>query len=299
VPSLLDRLRAGLARTRQGLSLGERFDWDDLEEALVRADVGAAAAAQIVSEARASESGDARRKVVLALARRLEADQRRTKLRGLGFTPDAQRAAAQPRGKVLLLVGVNGAGKTTTAAKLAARYRSSGLRVLLGAADTFRAAGATQLAAWAERLGLEVVEGAQGADPASVAFDAARARAARGHDLLILDTAGRLHTKHNLMEELRKIQRSLAKAEPGEPQDVWLVLDGTTGQNGLTQARAFHEALGLTGVVVTKLDGTARGGILVQVTATLGVPVVYVGVGEGKDDLQPFDALGYAEAMLA
>lgn len=296
--ALLDRLRAGLSRTRQGLGVAERVDWEELEEALVLADVGAASAAEIVTEARANESGQARRNVVQALAKRLETDERRARLRRLGFTPDARRAAAQPQGKVLLIVGVNGAGKTTTAAKLAARFRDAGRGVLLGAADTFRAAGASQLAAWAGRLGLEVVEGAQGADPASVAFDAARARAARGHDLLIVDTAGRLHTRHNLMEELRKIQRSIEKAEPGEPKDVWLVMDGTTGQNGLVQARAFNESLGLTGVVVTKLDGTARGGILVQVVATLGVPVVYVGVGESADDLQPFDALEYAEAMV-
>jgi fused signal recognition particle receptor len=298
VAALLDRLRAGLSRTRQGLGLAERVDWDELEEALVLADVGAAAAAEIVTEARGTETGQARRNVVQALAKRLETDERRARLRRLGFTPDARRTAAQPQGKVLLIVGVNGAGKTTTAAKLAARFRDSGMSVLLGAADTFRAAGASQLAAWAGRLGLEVVEGAHGADPAAVAYDAARARAARGQDLLIVDTAGRLHTRHNLMEELRKIQRSIEKAEPGEPKDVWLVMDGTTGQNGLVQARAFNESLGLTGVVVTKLDGTARGGILVQIVATLGVRVVYVGVGEGADDLQPFDALEYAEAMV-
>ena len=166
------------------------------------------------------------------------------------------------------------------------------------AGDTFRAAGGAQLSEWGKRLGIPVIQGPEGADPAALAFDAASARKARGYDLLLVDTAGRLHTKHNLMEELKKVKRAIAKADPEEPKEVWLVLDAVTGQNGLEQAKRFHEAVGLTGVIVTKLDGTAKGGVLVPIVRTLRVPIRFIGVGEGPDDLQPFDAEAFVEALL-
>ena len=203
---------------------------------------------------------------------------------------------AKPR--VIMLLGVNGAGKTTTAAKLAWRWRQEGKACLLGACDTFRAAAGEQLSAWAGRLGVEVVGAAAGADPAAVAFDAAKAGVARGADVVILDTAGRLHTKAHLLEELRKVVRVTAKAHAGAPHEKWLVLDGSLGANSVEQARIFHEAVGLTGLIVTKLDGTARGGALVAVVRELGVPVRFVGVGEQPADLQPFDARAYARSVV-
>src|SRR5690606_36004294 len=186
---------------------------------------------------------------------------------------DAPRQVVEPGGKVVMVVGVNGVGKTTTIAKLGAYYRRHGRSVLFAAGDTFRAAGSAQLAVWGERLGIPTVTGPDGGDPAAVAFDAAQRRRAQCADLLIVDTAGRLHTKHNLMEELKKVKRVIDKADPGEPRDVWLVLDAVTGQNGLEQARRFHEAVDLTGVIVTKLDGTAKGGILLPITRELRLPI--------------------------
>ena len=197
-----------------------------------------------------------------------------------------------------MLLGVNGAGKTTTAAKLAWRWQQEGRTCLLGACDTFRAAAGEQLSAWADRLGVEVVGGAAGADPAAVAFDAVKAGTARGCDVVLLDTAGRLHTKAHLLEELRKVVRVTAKAQADAPHEKWLVLDGSLGANSIEQARIFHEAVGLTGLVVTKLDGTARGGALVAVVRELGVPVRYIGVGEQPADLQPFDARAYARSIV-
>ena len=199
---------------------------------------------------------------------------------------------------VWFLVGLQGSGKTTTAAKLAWRWREEGKTCLLGACDTFRAAAGEQLSAWANRLGVEVVGGASGADPAAVAFDAAKAGVARGVDVVILDTAGRLHTKAHLLEELRKVVRVTAKAHPGAPHERWLVIDGSLGANSIEQARIFHEAVGLTGLIVTKLDGTARGGALVAVVRELGVPVRFIGVGEQPADLQPFDARAYARSIV-
>ena len=227
----------------------------------------------------------------------LEPDERRATLRKLGFNPQKPKAV-EPKGRVVLVVGVNGVGKTTTVAKLGRYYQGLGKKVLLCAGDTFRAAGGTQLAEWGKRLGLPVIQGAEGADPAALAFDAAQARKARGLDLLLVDTAGRLHTKQGLMEELKKVKRAIAKADPGEPGEVWLVLDAVTGQNGLEQAKRFHEALGLTGVIVTKLDGTAKGGVLVPIVRTLKVPIRFIGVGEGPEDLQPFDPEAFVEALL-
>lgn len=207
-------------------------------------------------------------------------------------------AVPGPKPYVIMVVGVNGVGKTTTIAKLGRLYQGLGKKVLFCAGDTFRAAGGAQLAEWGKRLGIPVIQGPEGADPAALAFDAAQARKARGLDLLFVDTAGRLHTKQGLMEELKKVKRAIAKADPGEPGEVWLVLDAVTGQNGLEQAKRFHEAVGLTGVIVTKLDGTAKGGVLVPIVRTLKVPIRFIGVGEGPDDLQPFDAEAFVEALL-
>ena len=220
---------------------------------------------------------------------------------GLGLAPPAGASpgvgeSARPR--VVLVVGVNGVGKTTTIGKLAMRHARDGRRVLLAAGDTFRAAAGEQLALWAERAGAELIRQEKGADPASVAFDAyARARA-RGFDLLVIDTAGRLHTKSNLIEELKKVRRVLAKQDPALPDEVLLILDATTGQNALSQARTFTEAIGVTGLVVTKLDGTSKAGVLLALSEELGIPVKYVGVGEGPDDLEDFDPDAFVSALL-
>ena len=201
--------------------------------------------------------------------------------------------------RVMLVVGVNGSGKTTTIAKLCALAMAQGKSVLIGAADTFRAAAVDQLAVWCERVGAPLIKHKDGADPAAVAYDAADAAAARGVDWLIIDTAGRLHTKVNLMEELKKVQRVIAKRIPGAPHEVLLVLDATTGQNGLQQARVFTDALQVTGVVVTKLDGTAKGGIAVAIQKQLGIPIKFIGVGESVDDLQPFEPRQFVEALFS
>lgn len=298
-----DRLKAGLAKTRERL-LGA-IPWgenpaevlEELETALLAADVGLKATEELLEAVRASGRKDLKEAVKEKLVQMLEPEERRATLRRLGFRPQSPKAV-EPKGHVVMVVGVNGVGKTTTVAKLGHYYRDLGKKVLLGAGDTFRAAGSAQLVEWAERLGLPVIQGQEGGDPAALAFDAATARRARGFDLLLLDTAGRLHTKGGLMEELKKVKRAIAKADPGEPGEVWLVLDAVTGQNGLEQARRFHEAVGLTGVIVTKLDGTAKGGIVIQVVQTLKVPVRFIGVGEGPEDLQPFDPEAFVEALL-
>ena len=200
---------------------------------------------------------------------------------------------------VIMVVGVNGTGKTTTIGKLAARYKQEGKSVLLAAGDTFRAAAIEQLDVWAQRSGADIVRHQQDADPAAVAFDALQAATARNVDILIIDTAGRLHTKTNLMEELKKIKRTLGKQSEGVPHEVLIVLDGTTGQNAQSQAKIFHEAMdGLTGIVLTKLDGTAKGGIVLSISDTLAVPVKMIGVGEGIDDLQEFDARTFVDALF-
>lgn len=310
-----DRLRAGLSKTRDAL-LGDAqstsgadaqrprrdwtMDWDDLEFALIGADVGATIAAEVVREAKAERERGAtfREALERALLDQLEGDRMRQKLRRVGFDLDVTRSVVEPAGKVLMVVGVNGVGKTTTIAKLGRYWSMHGKQVMFCAGDTFRAAGSEQLAVWGERLGISTVTGESGTDTAALAFDAAQRRIARGADLLIVDTAGRLHTKHNLMEELKKVKRVIAKADPGEPREVWLVLDAVTGQNGLEQAKRFHEAVGLTGVVVTKLDGTGKGGILLPIARELRLPIRFVGVGERADDLQPYDAAAFVQALL-
>lgn len=305
--SWFDRLKRGLGKTRDVLTsdvrdLGKNWemDWDDLEFALIGADVGAAIAADVVADAKKAREGGASFRDALeqALLDQLEPDRMRQKLRRVGFELDVSRNLVEPAGKVVMVVGVNGVGKTTTIAKLGQYYQRSGRSVMFAAGDTFRAAGSAQLGVWGERLGIPTQVGPDGGDPGAVAYDAAAARRAKGRDLLFVDTAGRLHTQHNLMEELKKVKRVIGKADEGEPKDVWLVLDAVTGQNGLQQAKRFHQAVGVTGVIVTKLDGTGKGGILLPIARELGLPIKFIGVGEKAEDLQPYDAAAFVRALL-
>jgi len=291
-PTLGDRLaktRDSLGRALRSAFGGGALDdafWAHLEDALVGADVGVAGATEIVDAVRRSEPDDvaaARAALRRELIRTLDSDSRHLTLGG------------QP--STILVVGVNGVGKTTTIAKLAARLIERGFQPLLGAADTFRAAADTQLQLWADRVGVEVVSGQAGADPASVAFDALQAGRARAKDVVIVDTAGRLQNKANLMDELGKIVRVLSR-DGQKIDEALLVIDATTGQNGLAQANVFSEVVGLTGVVLTKLDGTAKGGVVVAIERELGIPVKYIGVGEGVDDLIEFDVHEFVDAML-
>jgi fused signal recognition particle receptor len=258
-----------------------------MEEALVGADVGLAASAGVVERVRRAKPAD------LATARSLFTAELRSAFDGADRSLDLSGAPA-----VILVVGVNGSGKTTSIAKLAGRLRESGHQPLLAAADTFRAAADTQLRTWAERVGVDVVGGREGSDPAAVAFDGLAAARARKHDVLIVDTAGRLHSKQNLMEELKKIRRVLER-EGGRVSESLLVLDATSGQNGISQVREFGHAVGLTGIILSKLDGTARGGIVVAVEQEFGVPVKFVGVGEGIADLVSFDPDEFVDELLA
>jgi fused signal recognition particle receptor len=291
-------LQAGVARTRGGfmarlrglLGGGPEPDWDDVEETLIGGDVGATLAMRIVERARSGRDPAGPDAAIRAQLRALLVP------RDPDWTP-APSAAGQPA--VVLVVGVNGTGKTTTIGKLAARYRAEGRSVLLAAADTFRAAAIEQLQAWARRADVAVVAHAPGADPGAVVYDALDAAIARGADLVIADTAGRLHTKANLMDELAKIRRIVDKRLPGATPETLFVLDATTGQNGLAQARAFHDAVGLTGIVLTKLDSTAKGGIVFAIEDSLHVPVRFVGVGEQVGDLLPFDPDAFVEALFA
>ena len=299
---LWGRIRSGLTRARQGvvgriaaaISGHRTIDADLLEEIegiLLGADVGMPETARLVGVLReqARTSGLAPEGVRAAL----EAEVART-LAGAGRP--LGRAPAPPT--VILMVGVNGSGKTTTAAKLAHVLRGEGRSVLLGAADTFRAAAAEQLAVWADRVGVDLVRHAAGGDPAAVIYDAVSAARARGVDTVICDTAGRLHNKANLMAELHKMVRVAGNACPGAPHEVLLVMDGSTGQNALVQARVFAESAHVTGLVVTKLDTSARGGIVLAVRRELELPVLFLGVGEGLADLRPFDAEAYAAGLL-
>jgi fused signal recognition particle receptor len=300
---VVGRLREGLTRSRETLlgkvdalfrghpQVDEDF-FESLEEILLAADFGVAVTQELIGVLRRRMKAErchepARLHEMMAeeVARRLQGDR-----------PPWSLPADRPR--VIMVVGVNGVGKTTTIGKLAAQCVAQGRRVVIGAGDTFRAAAAEQLQVWGARAGAEVVRHAEGADPAAVAFDAARATVARGADILLLDTAGRLHTKVNLMEELKKVQRILAREIPGAPHETWLVLDATTGQNALAQARMFREAVNVTGIILTKLDGTAKGGIVVAIAAELDLSVHFVGIGEGVDDLRPFNAREFASALF-
>jgi fused signal recognition particle receptor len=285
-----ERSRRGFVGRIRGLLRGGADDetWEEVEETLIGADLGAELTMQVVARARA------RRDVPPELALQYE-------LVAL-FAPrepvpwPRKPSAATPA--VILVVGVNGTGKTTTIAKLAYRFRTRGARVLLAAGDTFRAAAIEQLGVWATRIDVPVIAHAQGADPAAVVWDAMDAAVARGTDVAIVDTAGRLHTKSNLMEELAKIRRTIAKRLPDATPEVLFVLDATTGQNGLSQARSFHESAGLTAIALTKLDSTAKGGIAFAIERALGVPVLFVGVGERPEDLLDFDPNAFAQALF-
>jgi fused signal recognition particle receptor len=292
-----EQLEAGLEKSRTGFGARLRSafggaggaDWDEIEETLITGDVGAALSMDLVERAR-------RRRDVSA------EDAVRAELAGLLAVRDAEHwepvPAAEGAPAIVLVVGVNGTGKTTTIGKLAARERARGRRVVLAAADTFRAAAIDQLRIWAQRTDSEIVAHAPNADPAAVVFDALDAAVARRADILIADTAGRLHTKSNLMDELSKVRRVIDKRIPGAWVETFFVLDATTGQNGLAQAKAFHEAVGLTGVVLTKLDSTAKGGIVFAIEKELGVPVRFVGVGERAEDLLPFDPEAFVQALF-
>lgn len=296
------RLKDGLARTREGLvrrigqTVGryDRIDEDLLEEIesiLLQTDVGVETTMRIIDGLR-DRAVDRRTRNPEDLMGLL-----REEMAGiLGGAP-----APEPEGRphVIMIVGVNGTGKTTTAGKMAARYTGEGRKVLLAAADTFRAAAIDQLEVWARRADADIIRHQHGSDPSAVVFDAMQAARARETDVVIIDTAGRLHTRDNLMEELKKIKRTLGKQMDGAPHEVLLVLDGTTGQNALSQARVFSEALGgLTGIALTKLDGTARGGIVFAIGVQLAIPVKLIGVGEGVEDLQDFDAPAFVEALF-
>ena len=294
----LGRSRAALSRGMSGLLARGADDdeaWEELEEALLSADVGVATATELVerlrTRARAERAtGPALRE--LLRAELLEAVGSADRSLALDLLTEHQRPG------IVLVVGVNGTGKTTTVGKLALALAEEGKQPVLAAADTFRAAATEQLSIWADRVGAPVVRHQQGADPAAVAFDGLASARARGADVLLVDTAGRLHTKTNLMEELRKLRRVLER-EGGQVREVLLVLDATTGQNGLAQARQFTDAVGVTGVVLTKLDGTAKGGIVIAVQRDLGIPVKLVGLGEGAHDLAPFDPDAFVDALLS
>jgi fused signal recognition particle receptor len=268
--------------------------WDEAEELMIGADVGVATAMGLLERAREQLQGDKGEETdVLAT---LKGEVLTTLQAAAGDDPTEDETPPKPM--VILVVGVNGAGKTTTIAKLANLYRDEGKSVVLAAADTFRAAAIEQLKLWGERAGAEVIAHKHGGDPAAVAFDALQAAQARGADVVIVDTAGRLHTKGNLMEEMKKIGRVLARVDETAPHEVLLVLDATTGQNGLAQAREFTNVIGCTSIVLTKLDSTSKGGVVLAIAEQLNLPVRFIGTGEGMEDLAPFDPQEYVDALF-
>lgn len=303
-PGIFDRLKAGLHKTRTMLTDGldnvlrghrhiEESLFEELEELLIQADVGMTTTLELVDWVRTECE---QKKITDPQAVKPLLSQRMKEILSSRFAPLARREEDHPT--VYLFVGVNGSGKTTTIGKLAARCQQRGEKVLLGAADTFRAAAIEQLETWAQRSGAELVKHQTGADPAAVAYDAAEAAKARGVHTLIIDTAGRLQTKTNLMAELGKVERILTRSLGRRPDEVLLVVDATTGQNAISQAKKFQEAVELTGVVLTKLDGTAKGGIVLAIAAEVGLPVKLIGVGEGVSDLRDFDPELFVDAIL-
>ena len=304
-PTFLERMKEAVTRTRENLSerieevvaFGKEIDratLDDLEGTLIGADLGTTTTHEVLQKLR--EKADRRQ------IRNLDELKRLLKEELLGILASADSQPVQKvdgTPEVILIVGVNGTGKTTTIGKLAQVFRSQGKTVLLCAADTFRAAAIEQLEIWGERTGTEVIRTKAGGDPSAVLFDALQAASARHTDYVIVDTAGRLHTKSNLMAELEKMRRTAQRIIPGAPHETLLVMDATTGQNGLQQARLFTESAGVTGIVLTKLDGTAKGGVVVAISRELAVPVRYVGVGEKPQDLLPFDARDFVDSLFA
>ena len=304
-PGYLGRLKQALKKTREGLSqtidqlLGpgespistEQFE--EIEHALIAADIGVATTMELVERI---EEGTRRSGAVTPLDIKNLITEELKALFSQG--PDWEESFTNDRPHIVLVVGVNGVGKTTTIGKLVHRYNQMGKKVLLCASDTFRAAAIEQLGIWSERTQSEIVKQEPGADPAAVLFDAIAAGKARDTDVVIVDTAGRMHTKRNLMEELKKMSRIAARELPGAPHDVFLVLDATTGQNALSQAREFVEAVGVTGIIVTKLDGTAKGGIVVGIVKELKVPICHIGTGEQLEDLVPFEAEVFVESLV-
>ena len=282
------RLHDALSRVFSRPAGASAASFDELEEGLVQADVPARMAAQLIQDLARSYEGlrvDPREMLAKVLNDRLKG--------GSSFSWESSNRPA-----VILVVGVNGSGKTTTCAKIARLAERSGRSVLLGAADTFRAAGSHQLKIWADRVGCDVVTGRQGADAAAVAYDALDAAIARSKDVLVVDTAGRMHTREPLMRELQKTRGAIAKRMPGAPHETWIVLDATMGQNAVIQARMFHDAVPLTGAVIAKLDGSAKAGFVFGVRHELGIPICFAGLGEGPDDLVPFDADAFVAALL-
>jgi fused signal recognition particle receptor len=304
-PSFLERMKEAVTRTRENLSERieeavsfskeiDRSTLDDLEATLIGADLGSATTHDVLGKLR--EKADRKQiKNVDELKRLLKAEL--LAILEQGNSRPVNKVDGVP--EVILVVGVNGTGKTTTIGKLAQVFRSQGKTVLLCAADTFRAAAIEQLEIWGQRTGTEVIKTKAGGDPAAVLFDALQAANARHTDYVIVDTAGRLHTKTNLMSELEKMHRTAQRIVPGAPHETLLVMDATTGQNGLQQARLFTQSAGVTGIVLTKLDGTAKGGVVVAITRELGVPVRYVGVGEKAGDLLPFDPKEFVDSLFA
>lgn len=279
------RLRQGLARTRQAFArLLETQDTQEIEELLLAGDVGVRASAMLAEKVRRA-GGDRRQVLEQEIAKML--------------APGGEaRGRTSARPQVIMIVGVNGSGKTTTVGKLCHRFAREGKKVVVAASDTYRDAASDQLGIWAGRAGVEIVSSTKGQDAAAVAFDTMARAAKRDMDLVLVDTAGRLHTRTDLMAEVEKIKRVCGKVREGAPDETWLVLDATVGQNGLRQARAFDERLGLTGLVVAKLDGTAKGGVLVPIVMELGLPVRFIGTGEGLEDIEPFEPEAFARALF-
>lgn len=300
-----DRLKQGLAKTRSGLT--GRLDrlilnrkvisedlLDEIEEILYTSDLGVVAVQELIDLVR---SGVARKELddPIKLKENLKENM-------ITFLESVEEKGGSPlpgQPLVIMVIGVNGVGKTTTIGKLACMFRDQGKKVMLAAADTFRAAAIEQLTIWGERSGAEVIKQAHGADPSAVVFDTVNAAMTRGTDVVLIDTAGRIHTKVNLMDELQKIHRVAGRNLPGAPHHVWLVLDATTGQNALSQAEMFNKNLGITGIILTKLDGTAKGGIVVGISHRLRIPIVFIGIGEKIDDLRPFDTREFVDAIFA
>ena len=301
MPDLFSRWKDGLARSSKatfgrlaglfGATEIKNETWDELEALLIQADLGLETTESVLESLRSGvRTGGLRRASELRAL--LEAELRKR-------LDDSPAPAFAPGQAVILLVGVNGSGKTTTIAKLGRRFADEGKKVLLVAADTFRAAAVDQLQVWADRLGLPIIAGQMGSDPGAVVYDAIQSAVTKGYDLVLVDTAGRLHTRYNLMEELKKVQRVAGKALAGAPHAVWLVLDATTGQNALAQARAFKEAVNVTGIILAKLDTSARGGMAFAIQRELGLPILFAGLGEKPEDLTPFDPDSFVKGIMA